>query len=33
MLKGPKEPAITQEKLKQMTQTKELADIEGTIYM
>ena len=29
MLKGPKEPAVTQEKLRQTTQAKELADIEG----
>ena len=32
MLKGPKEPAVTQEKLRQTTQAKELADIEGTLY-
>lgn len=31
MLKGPKEPAVTQEKLRQMTQAKELADIEGDL--
>ena len=31
MLKGPKEPAVTQEKLRQMTQAKELADIEGKL--
>ena len=29
MVKGPKEPAVTQEKLRQTTQAKELADIEG----
>ena len=33
MLKGPKEPAVTQEKLRQTTQAKELADIEGTMFI
>ena len=33
MLKGPKEPAVTQEKLRQTTQAKELADIEGTLIL